>query len=312
MGKQRNWTKEELDYLQDNWGDVSVKYISTHLNRSLNAINCMKNRIGLGAFLDASEYVTFNQLLLSLGLTGGSGYFMTSWVKNRNFPIKYKKVVDCRFKIVYLQDFWKWAEKNRTSIDWSKVELNSLGEEPSWVKKQREEAYQRKMKVKTTDWTKAEDKYLHDLLKQFKYYCSDLSKKLQRSEGAIQRRILDLGLKERPLKADNHIKWTDEEYQLLGVMIKQRLSYETMSERIGKSVKAIRGRVYAMYLTENIDKAAAIIGKSNWGDNRPERNVRKERGMNYERKGCIGSTERGYFCFRVEAGDGIDGGVSDD
>lgn len=96
---------------------------------------------------------------------------------------------------------------------------------------------------------------------------------LGRSEGAIQRRILDLGLKERPLKADNHVKWTPDEYMRLEELIKHRLNYELMSDELGKSVKAIRGRVYSMYLTENLDRVAAMIGSGSWGDGRPERGI---------------------------------------
>lgn len=151
MGKQRNWTKEELDYLQDNWGAVSVETIAARLNRSIEAIKIKKDRLGLGAFLDSGEYVTFNQLLKALGITGGSGYLMTSWVKNRGFPIKYKKVLKNKFKVVYLKDFWKWAEKNRSMINWSKVEIGILGEEPPWVLTQRRTDFQSCVKIKTND-----------------------------------------------------------------------------------------------------------------------------------------------------------------
>lgn len=271
MGLQRNWSQEEINYLQDNWGAISIKSISKRLNRSVEAINVMKNKLGLGAFLDSGEYITFNQLLKAIGINTGSGYFMISWVKNRNFPIKFKTVNECKFKVVYLKDFWIWAEANRTMIDWSKVEKNILGKEPAWMPKQREADYLKNLKVRTTPWTKSEDAKLAHLLKQFKYSYSDLSKLLRRSEGAIQRRIHDLGLKERPLKADNHTPWTPEEYIKLGEMIKQRLSYELMTDELGKSAKAIRGRVYSMYLTENLDKVAAMIGNGQWGDGRPER-----------------------------------------
>ena len=273
MAKQKKWTPEEKQYLQDNWGTVSIKSMATHLNRSINAVIVMKEKLGLGAFLDNGEYITFNQLLLALNITGGTGYRMKSWINNRNFPVKHITVNNCKFKVIYLEDFWKWSEKNRTLIDWSMVERNILGKEPDWVKKQREADYLKNLKVKTTPWSKAEDEKLKYLLKQFRYSYRDLSKQLHRTEGAIQRRINDLGLKERPLKADNHTKWTDEEYVKLGEMIKQRLSYELMSDELGKSSKAIRGRVYDMYLTENIDKVAAMIGNGRWGDGRPERKI---------------------------------------
>lgn len=69
------------------------------------------------------------------------------------------------------------------------------------------------------------------LLSKYKYSYKELSLKLQRTEGAIQRRICDLGIKERPVKADNHIKWTESEYMMLGEMIKNGYSYELISEK---------------------------------------------------------------------------------
>lgn len=272
MGQKKNWSEEEKDYLQDNWGVFSVKVISENLGRSMNAVEIMKTRLGLGAFLNNGEYITFNQLILALGITSG-GYKNVSWIKNRNFPVKYKKVQNCSFKIVYINDFWEWAEKNQSMIDWSKVEVNILGEEPAWVKKQREISYAKNLNFKNTPWTKAEDETLKKLLKEFKYGYAELSKKLHRTEGAIQRRINDLGIKERPLKADNHTLWTDDEYLRLAELIKQRVNYEVMSHELGKSSKAIRGRVYNMYLTENIDKVASMIGSGTWGDGRPERKI---------------------------------------
>lgn len=37
------------------------------------------------------------------------------------------------FKIIYLDEFWKWAEKNRSFLDFSKMEPLALGKEPGWV-----------------------------------------------------------------------------------------------------------------------------------------------------------------------------------
>ena len=122
------------------------------------------------------------------------------------------------------------------------------------------------------------------LLSKYKYSYKELSLKLQRTEGAIQRRICDLGIKERPVKADNHIKWTESEYMMLGEMIKNGYSYELISEKISKSVKAIRGRVYNTYLTERLDKVRAIIGDGNFGDNAASKQLKHKNLLSAEEK----------------------------
>jgi hypothetical protein len=107
---------------------------------------------------------------------------------------------------------------------------------------------------------------------------------LRRTEGAIQRRLCDLGVKDRPIKADNHIRWTQDELIQLGDLIKSGYGYEMISEELGKSSKACRGRVYAMYLTENLDKAREIMGDGDFGDNRPERKIKQWNVMDTEER----------------------------
>lgn len=268
--RRPDWTVEEENYLQDAWGVISIGSIAKKINRSVDAVVVRSQRLGLGAFLDAGDYIPVNQIFTAMGISGG--YVMKTWLAS-GLPVKYQKVKNCRFKVINLEEFWIWAEKNRQLINWVRLEENILGKEPGWVKEQRRVTYQKKSFYLTLPWSSLDDSRLQKLLKEFKYSYRELSQRLRRTEGAIQRRILDLGLKERPLKADNHIAWTDAEYAQLAEMLKARLPYEFMSEKIGKSVKAIRGRVYSMYLTENIDKAAAIIGRGSWGDNRPARPI---------------------------------------
>ena len=97
---------------------------------------------------------------------------------------------------------------------------------------------------------------------------------LNRSEGGIDRRIIELKLKERPLIASKNSPWTEEHFEILTEMIKQRKNYNQIAGCIDKSEKAIRGKVYYMYLTENIDIAAKYIGNGKFGDNRPDRNIK--------------------------------------
>lgn len=255
MGQARNWTREEYEYLQDKWGTVSLGHIAKTLNRSETGVQLKVARLGLGAFLMNGDYITFNQLLIALGMTGGTDYMMKSWVQNRGFPIKYKKVNNNSFKVVFLKDFWKWAEKNKNFLDFVKFEENSLGEEPQWAKEKRKHDFMKNSKYINTPWTVVEDRKLEKLLKDYKYTYTDLSKLLRRTNGAIQRRICDIGLKERPLRESPHSVWEEWQLNLLEELINNGVSYEYMSDKIGKSAKAIRGKVYTLFGSENLDKA---------------------------------------------------------
>lgn len=110
------------------------------------------------------------------------------------------------------------------------------------------------------------------LLKQHKYTYSDLTEMLHRSSGAILHRCQDLGIKERPIRADNHGstgKWTDADYEILAEGIRNGECYAQIGKQIGKSDKAVRGKVYFVYLTENADKVRAMMGNHQWGYGAP-------------------------------------------
>lgn len=280
----KKWTKEEEQYLEENWGTISVRTLAKNLGRSEHAVNVRRQRLGLGAFLDNGDYLTFNQLKCAIGIGGGTGYMNISWIKNRGFPVHTKRVKQNSFKIVYLDEWWKWAEKNKDLLDFSKFEENVLGREPVWAKEKRRLDILKNQKYITTPWTKAEDDKLIRLVKQQKYTYLELAKMLRRTDGAITRRLNDLGISDRPIRESPHNYWTDNDLYQLGELIKAGYSYPIIAEHLNKSAKACRGKVYNIYLTENLDKTRAIMADGDFGDNRPERKVKQRNVMNTEER----------------------------
>jgi hypothetical protein len=282
--QNKKWTKEEEQYLEENWGTISVRTLAKNLGRSEHAVNVRRQRLGLGAFLNNGDYITFNQLKCAIGIGGGTGYMNISWIKNRGFPVHTKRVKQNSFKIVYLDEWWKWAEQNKDLLDFSKFEENVLGKEPAWAKEKRRLDILKNQKYITTPWTKAEDDKLIRLVKQQKYTYLELAKLLRRTDGAITRRLNDFGISERPIRESPHNCWTDNDLYQLGELIKAGYSYPIIAEHLNKSAKACRGKVYNTYLTENLDKARAIMTDGNFGDNRPERKVKQRNVMNTEER----------------------------
>ena len=124
------------------------------------------------------------------------------------------------------------------------------------------------------------------LLKLQKYGYAEMSEMLCRSAGAIQKRCCDLGIKERLVKADNHgaeNAWTDADYQALAEGIRCGDGYMLISRRIGKSEKAIRGKVYCRYLTENADKVRAMMTDGTWGSGAPEPTIKQGMALSHTR-----------------------------
>lgn len=283
---RRKWTQEEVDYLRNAWGNVSVKNITKHLSRSVYSVLNKVNKLKLGAFLSCGDrYVTLSYLSEAVyGNQSSGGYIKISWAQNRGLPLHTICRQKEKFEVVYIDEFWEWAYKNQSFLNFSKFEKYYLGVEPDWVDKKRRADIRHSHKYITSPWTAVEDERLKKFLAEHKYSYRELSILLNRTEGAIQRRILDLDIKERPVKADNHIKWTESEYTMLGEMIKNGYSYELISEKISKSVKAIRGRVYNTYLTERLDKVRAIIGDGNFGDNAASKQLKHKNLLSAEEK----------------------------
>ena len=283
----RKWTKEDVEYLKEKWGNVSISSIAKKLNRSVNAVKLKAKRLGLGPMLENGSYVTLNQVAIALTGRNFSSYYKKSWIENRGMPVHNKKVINNTFKIIYLDEFWKWAEKNRSFLDFSKMEPLALGKEPEWVNEQRKKDYKSNALQRKDQWTPYEDDKLRYLLKQQKYGYAEVAEILYRSEGAIQRRCMDLGIRERPVKADiGGNLWTDDMYRIITKGIKNGDSYSLIANRIGKSEKAVRGKVYNKYLTESADKVRAMIGDGQWGDNAPEPKVKQALYLSHTRGAC--------------------------
>lgn len=258
--KKRKWTRAEEIYLKEKWGTISVIGISKKLGRSKKSVLAKQRRMKLGAFLEHGEYITWNQLQIVLcGTAAGSDYKMTSWVKKRGFPLRHKRINKKCFKVVFYDEWWEWAEKNKDILDFSKFEENILGEEPAWVKEKRRHDIERTKKYITTPWTEKEDAWLIALVEKQQYTYAEISSFMRRSNGAIALRLYDLGINARPLRADNHTKWTGEEIKMLRDLIQAGYGYNLLAEHIGKSAKACRGKVYQTYHTENLDKVRAIM-----------------------------------------------------
>ena len=265
MSKYPNWTQEEKDYLQENLGRKSVRAIARHLGRSVCAINNMKARMHLGATLDNGDYITACAFFQTLcGSYSGMYYkYAYSWP---DFPFRKMTVDRCSFKVVYLDEFWEWAETHRRLIDFSKLEENALGKEPDWVKTKRSIDF--KCRTKTTPWTPYEDNILRTMLKEYKYTYFDIAMRLNRTEGAVKRRFHNLDIKERPLKAEVR-PWTEEEVQKLVFMYNDGWSFEQIGMQLGRTGLCCQGRLERVYNPDMMKRihhreGVNYVRKSEW------------------------------------------------
>lgn len=241
---KRVWTPDEEAYLQDKWGTLSVSTIAKNLGRSIDAVTVRRQRLGLGAHLASDVRISTNQLMIALYQTGtGNSNYTLHKLIREGLPVKMHKVKTKSFRVIDIDEFWKWAEDHKNLLDFSRFEEYSLGKEPDWVKVKRKADFEKLQSQGAHNevWTNAIDQKLKRMLSQHKYTYRDLSKELNRSEGAIKRRILDLGLKERPVRNKTRM-WTEEEVETLCEMAEKGYDWGQIADKLGRTALATRGK----------------------------------------------------------------------
>ena len=238
MGSGTNWKQEELTYLGESWGAVSIPAIAAHLGRSVNAVKLKATRIGLGRHIHSGTRITLCQFCEAIGKKNSYGWIKDRWVR-LGLPVHYQKSVKKRYAMIDIDEFWEWAESHKDLIDFNAFTEGTFGREPDWVKEARHASWLGKMKK--TPWTPAEDKKLEDLLKRYAYTYNDLCIELNRTEGAIKRRITTLGLQYRPMRNyDKH--WQDSEVETLLTMRAAGHCWEEIGRQLHRSGSAVRGK----------------------------------------------------------------------
>lgn len=243
MGQAKNWSKEELEFLEDNWGIKSISAIAKSLNRTVNAVRCKSGRLALGRHLDSGDYISVNQLLKALGYGGTYSYTIKRLEKLR-MPVRYKGPLNKKFKVIYLDEFWKWLELNKGVINFANFEEGALGKEPAWVKDKRRVDMINPSKINhNRKWTRDQDNLLISLTRTNRYTYADLAKELNRTENAIKRRLYDLAVPWRPIPRDNHKMWTEEENAKLKELYSKGYDSFAISKILNKTQLSISDRI---------------------------------------------------------------------
>lgn len=247
--EKRHWTEAEKSFLQDNYGFLTIESLQKKLDRSECAIQNQVARMKLGRWYSNLEGVTQNEFAKALNVHHGT---VTNWNQNYGLPIRMKRLKKDYFKIIMLDDFWKWAQDHKNMIEWDKVEKHILGAEPDWVRHARDAAIIAKNKsVKKIPWSKDDDTKLLWMLNQHKFTYAEIATELNRTHGGIKRRITDLGIKLRPVYRENHKKYSQEEIDCIVSMYQAGHSFQKIAEKLDRSEAGVRGKLERMGYTFN-------------------------------------------------------------
>ena len=232
----KRWTTEEVKFLSENWGKLSVPVLAKNLGRTEIAILIKRDRLGLGAFLAADEFISLYKLCKCLKISY-NGETKNVFAK-RGLNIKCKKVHKNRFLLVSVDDFWKFAEQNKEFIDFSRIEPLIFGKEPEWVAEARKADFL--YKHKKTKWTAADISRLKLYLEKG-YTYRQISIELNRTEHAVKKRINKLNLKIRPDRTSIK-KWTAAEYAAALNLSDKGYSFEAIADELGRTALSVRSK----------------------------------------------------------------------
>lgn len=259
MSKKQNWTAEEETYLKEAWGSASIPYIAQKLHRSENAIHIRAQRMGLGAFTESGDYVTYLQLLRVLynnpDVLHSYTWTRELWTRN-GLKIRQKKIERSKVYVVDIQDFWDFAEKNKHLLDFSHMEKNALGAEPSWAaEKRRLDQLANLNNATQSKWTPYELSLLKLYASQpMKHSVQELAKLIGRSEGAVLRKCSSIGY-DIKIRKNKCKAYSEEELKFIAQEIIKGSRYAIIAAALGRSEKSLRGVVYQRLGTESLNEA---------------------------------------------------------
>lgn len=184
--KMKRWTPEEDEYALTNFGSIKLSSIARNLGRSQRAVEARLNRLGVfGGKLNTAWYTVYD-LADALCVDNHTVY---KWINDHDMPFKKSFVKTRSFILINPENFWIWAEKNKSLINWSRVPVGSIIPEPDWVKERRVQDRENIPGRSQQYWTKEEDDLLMYLYYQEGLTQEQVSLRLNRSTKAVQRRI---------------------------------------------------------------------------------------------------------------------------
>ncbi|MBM7662971.1 IS30 family transposase [Bacillus mesophilus] len=181
---RRNWTLDEINFLEENVGHIKISSIAQKLNRSEQAVILKLNRIGLSNTKEQFGQLTVGELSRLIKVERKT---VCGWIKNYGLKsIKKTTRATKKFSFVDPKDFWKWAEENRERLDFSRIDPHTIPPEPDWVKHERvQDSKVEQQNYKS--WTIKEERELRDLISMGMSF-KEVAKSLNRTNSSVERK----------------------------------------------------------------------------------------------------------------------------
>lgn len=146
---RREWTNEEVRYLERCYERTSADAIAKKLNRTVASVKHKAQKLGLNTYV--SDFIRGKALAQCFN---SDILVVHRWREKYNLPMKSEKHGQLVFYKISNDDFWKWAETHKEVVPWHKYDRYSIPPEPKWVEQAIRDSMSKKryrQKVTTTD-----------------------------------------------------------------------------------------------------------------------------------------------------------------
>ena len=198
------WSQEDINFLEDHVGSYSFTYIAEKLGRTVVAVENMARKVGLGNPRAVAGYFSLVRVADILSL---DPMVLIRWIDKYDFPAQKKSLTRQRTSSskqyrysIDPEEFWKWAEKHKHLINFSKMEDGVLLPEPNWVSRQRfidAQTIPKRARERWTDYEVMKLKQYMDL----GWTAKEMAKALNRTEKACSSKATALKKEREPVKS---------------------------------------------------------------------------------------------------------------
>ena len=125
---RRQWTEEEVAYLEKYYERRGVDYIARRLKRSIDSIKRKAQNLGYNAYVCEDLYVRTVAKCFDC-----DSRVINRWINDFELPYRIVQRGQSTCKLISAKTFWKWAKEHQNLIPWNKYERFSILPEPEWV-----------------------------------------------------------------------------------------------------------------------------------------------------------------------------------
>lgn len=226
---KRNWTPEDLEYLEESWGYTSLGAMAKSLQRTESAIRRKAQYMNLGSSRYAGGIMySPPQIAKMLGKCVKETYRL---INEGVIIAKRKKLVNERAYQVHIDDLLEFLKNHPDKWDSRNVEEFAFGIEPDWMKEKRKNDMELPQSQKS--WNKYEESRLMELVREG-YSMKEISEEMGRTVNAVYQRTNRMRRKGALNPVKIQLLWTDAEWNLVLELEKQGLTDKEIAYELGR------------------------------------------------------------------------------